>query len=252
MLGAVTFGHREMQKVIHAISELAVEAAKPSWNWPAPAQNTELVAALKSALGNTLADAFQIRDKLQRRDAINALKKDVFESLDGSGRSQGLVACRSFQGIRRSRIPHAARWRSEDQAAHRWPQSRRHPSDHGARRRVAAHARLGAVHARRDAGAGRRHARHHARCADRRCAGRRIEGSVPVPLQLPAVLGRRNRPHGAARSAAKSAMAASPSAACRPSSRRWNRSRMCCASSPRSPSRTVHLRWPRCAVPRWR
>jgi len=89
MLGAVTFGHREMQKAIHAISELAVEAAKPSWNWQAPAQNTELVTALKSALGNTLADAFQIRDKLQRRDAINALKKDLFESLKDQAEAKG-------------------------------------------------------------------------------------------------------------------------------------------------------------------
>jgi polyribonucleotide nucleotidyltransferase len=74
MLGAVMFGHREMQKAINAIGELALEAAKPSWNWSAPARNDELVAALKNALGNSLAEAFQIRDKLQRRDAISALK----------------------------------------------------------------------------------------------------------------------------------------------------------------------------------
>ncbi|MGH8174029.1 MAG: polyribonucleotide nucleotidyltransferase [Rhodanobacteraceae bacterium] len=89
MLGAVTFGHREMQKAIHAISELAVEAAKPSWNWQPPAQNTELVAALKGALGNTLEQAFQIRDKLQRRDAISALKKDLLESLKGQIEAKG-------------------------------------------------------------------------------------------------------------------------------------------------------------------
>jgi polyribonucleotide nucleotidyltransferase len=89
MLGAVTFGHREMQKAIHAISELAVESAKPSWNWQAPAQNADLVAALKNALGNSLSDAFQIRDKLQRRDAINALKKDLFESLKDQVEAKG-------------------------------------------------------------------------------------------------------------------------------------------------------------------
>ena len=92
MLGAVTFGHREMQKAIHAISELAVEAAKPSWNWQAPARNDRLVAALKGAIGNKLADAFQIRDKLQRRDAINALKKDVLESLKAQAEAKGWLA----------------------------------------------------------------------------------------------------------------------------------------------------------------
>ncbi|HVT32280.1 MAG TPA: polyribonucleotide nucleotidyltransferase [Rhodanobacteraceae bacterium] len=92
MLGAVTFGHREMQKAIHAISELATEAGKPSWNWSAPARNDELVEALKGAVGNNLAQAFQIRDKLQRRDAISALKKDTLESLGATAESKGWLA----------------------------------------------------------------------------------------------------------------------------------------------------------------
>ncbi|HKE46445.1 MAG TPA: polyribonucleotide nucleotidyltransferase, partial [Rhodanobacteraceae bacterium] len=92
MLGAVMFGHREMQKAINAIGELAVEAGKPSWNWSAPPRNDELVGALKSAVGSNLAEAFQIRDKLQRRDAIAALKKDTFESLAATVESKGWAA----------------------------------------------------------------------------------------------------------------------------------------------------------------
>jgi polyribonucleotide nucleotidyltransferase len=63
-----------MQKAINAIGELAVEAGKPSWNWSAPPRNDELVGALKGAIGNNLAEAFQIRDMLQRRVAIAALR----------------------------------------------------------------------------------------------------------------------------------------------------------------------------------
>jgi polyribonucleotide nucleotidyltransferase len=92
MLGAVTFGHREMQKAINAIGELAIEAARPSWNWQPPARNDDLVGALKSAVGNTLADAFQIRDKLQRRDAIAALRKDTLESLAATAETKGWAA----------------------------------------------------------------------------------------------------------------------------------------------------------------
>src|SRR5258706_8947934 len=44
MLGAVMFGHREMQKAIHAIAELATEAAKPSWNCQPPPRDESLVA----------------------------------------------------------------------------------------------------------------------------------------------------------------------------------------------------------------
>lgn len=81
MLGAVMFGHQQMQVAIRTIAELATEAAKPSWDWQAPARDQSLVAALKGAVGNKLDQAFQVRDKLQRRDAISAIKADVMAEL---------------------------------------------------------------------------------------------------------------------------------------------------------------------------
>jgi polyribonucleotide nucleotidyltransferase len=81
MLGAVTFGHKEMQAAIRAIAELATEVGKPSWNWQAPERDPHLVAAVRGEVGDKLVQAFQIKDKLQRRDAIAAIKADVLESL---------------------------------------------------------------------------------------------------------------------------------------------------------------------------
>jgi polyribonucleotide nucleotidyltransferase len=81
MLGAVMFGHQQMQAAIHAIAELATEAAKPSWDWQAPARDESLIAAIKSTVGGKLEEAFQVRDKLQRRDAISAIKSDVLATL---------------------------------------------------------------------------------------------------------------------------------------------------------------------------
>ncbi|KOF00629.1 polyribonucleotide nucleotidyltransferase [Stenotrophomonas sp. 22692] len=89
MLGAVTFGHREMQKVINAINELTVEAGTKPSTWEAPAKNDALIAALKEAIGPRLGEAFQVRDKLQRRDAISAIKKDVVETLAGRVAAEG-------------------------------------------------------------------------------------------------------------------------------------------------------------------
>ncbi|ALA87345.1 polyribonucleotide nucleotidyltransferase [Stenotrophomonas maltophilia] len=89
MLGAVTFGHREMQKVINAINELTVEAGTKPSTWEAPAKNDALIAALKEAIGPRLGEAFQVRDKLQRRDAISAIKKDVVEALAGRVAAEG-------------------------------------------------------------------------------------------------------------------------------------------------------------------
>ena len=81
MLGAVTYGHNELQKVINAINELVAEAGAKTSTWEAPAKNEALIAALKDAVGSKLAEAFQIRDKLERRDAIAAVKKSVIEAL---------------------------------------------------------------------------------------------------------------------------------------------------------------------------
>src|SRR5690606_34364586 len=81
MLGAVMFGHQQMQVAINAINELVAEAGKPKWTWSAPAADESLVAALKTALGDRLTQAFAVRDKLERKDAISALKKDVLASM---------------------------------------------------------------------------------------------------------------------------------------------------------------------------
>ena len=92
MLGAVTFGHREMQKVINVINELTVEAGTKPSDWVAPAKNEAMIAALKEAVGDQLASAFQVRDKLQRRDAIAAIKKDVLAQLAPRATVEGWVA----------------------------------------------------------------------------------------------------------------------------------------------------------------
>jgi polyribonucleotide nucleotidyltransferase len=89
MLGAVMFGHREMQKVIHIINELVTEAGTKNWDWAAPAKNDTLISALKEAVGTQLDSAFQVRDKLQRRDAIAAIKGDVMQGLAGRAEADG-------------------------------------------------------------------------------------------------------------------------------------------------------------------
>ncbi len=89
MLGAVMFGHQQMQVAIRAIAELAAEAARPSWDWQPPARNESLVAAIKGAVGDKLAQAFQVRDKLQRRDAISAIKADVMAELKPQAEAHG-------------------------------------------------------------------------------------------------------------------------------------------------------------------
>ncbi|WP_146909232.1 polyribonucleotide nucleotidyltransferase [Arenimonas daejeonensis] len=81
MLGAVMFGHQQMQVVINAINELVAEVGVKHWSWTAPEKAQAPIDALKAAIGNKLEAAFQVRDKLERKDAISAVKKEVLASL---------------------------------------------------------------------------------------------------------------------------------------------------------------------------
>ncbi|MFA7541924.1 MAG: polyribonucleotide nucleotidyltransferase, partial [Lysobacterales bacterium] len=82
MLGAVMYGHQQMQVAINAINELVAEVGVDAWDWQAPARNQTLVDSLAGAVGSRLADAFQIRDKLARREAIANARKATLEQLN--------------------------------------------------------------------------------------------------------------------------------------------------------------------------
>ncbi len=89
MLGAVMFGHRELQKVINAINELTVEAGTKPSTWTAPAKNAALISAIQEACGTQLSQAYQIRHKGERKDAISAIKKDTWSTLTGRAEAEG-------------------------------------------------------------------------------------------------------------------------------------------------------------------
>ncbi len=81
MLGAVVFGHEQMQVAINAIKELAAEVGKPQWAWVAPEPNTELKAAVAALAEKSLTDAYALTEKQQRHAKIGEIKSAVLESL---------------------------------------------------------------------------------------------------------------------------------------------------------------------------
>ncbi|MEQ5803701.1 polyribonucleotide nucleotidyltransferase [Halomonas sp. H10-9-1] len=85
MLGAVLYGHMEMQVAIQAINELVAEAGKPKWGWQPPAENAALKAAVAEAFEARVGEAYRITDKMQRQDALSALKAEAVEQLAGEG-----------------------------------------------------------------------------------------------------------------------------------------------------------------------
>ncbi len=93
MLGAVTYGHEQMQTVIEAINEFVAEAGKPRWDWQAPEVDEALFDRVKAQCESALGDAYQIADKLQRQDKVAEVKAACVEALadDENGPSEGEV-----------------------------------------------------------------------------------------------------------------------------------------------------------------
>jgi polyribonucleotide nucleotidyltransferase len=83
MLGAVVFGHEQMQVAIGAINSLAKETGRPPVQWAAPAKDDHLAKAVSDAVAAELGEAYAIADKQLRYQRVGALKAAVVEALAG-------------------------------------------------------------------------------------------------------------------------------------------------------------------------
>jgi len=72
MLGAVVYGHEQSQTVVNAIKEFAAEVNTESWNWTAPEKNVALKDKVKAIAEADMTQAYQISDKMVRKDAVDA------------------------------------------------------------------------------------------------------------------------------------------------------------------------------------
>jgi polyribonucleotide nucleotidyltransferase len=81
MLGAVLFGHEQMQVAINAINEFAAEVGVPAFPWTAPADNEALRAAVAAEAQASISAAYQIAEKLQRQNTLSEIRSAVVEKL---------------------------------------------------------------------------------------------------------------------------------------------------------------------------
>ncbi|HQU79909.1 MAG TPA: polyribonucleotide nucleotidyltransferase [Azonexus sp.] len=81
MLGAVVFGHTEMQKAINAINELVEEAGKPEWEWQAAPKDEALVASLSALVAGKLEEAYNITVKQTRSQAVKVIRAEAVAAL---------------------------------------------------------------------------------------------------------------------------------------------------------------------------
>jgi len=83
MLGAVVFGHREMQAAIKAINELADEAGTPLWDFQPPAKDEVLIARVTELAEADLRQAYGVRQKQARSQQIDTIRSRVLSELNG-------------------------------------------------------------------------------------------------------------------------------------------------------------------------
>jgi len=110
MLGAVVFGHEQMQAAIDAINDLADEAGKDAMEWTPPETPTALIEQMHSLCGDDLSNAYSIKQKQARQAAVDEVRSRVFAAMlnDGMDTSQANVVKDLFHSLEakvvRSRI----------------------------------------------------------------------------------------------------------------------------------------------------
>ncbi len=180
------------KKIAAGIRELVAKVGKKKWQYTPPAVNKALYASIETQIRTELTDALDTKKypKLESYHRVHEAKKKVVEALP---EEQQAEAKELFDSLK-ERI-----FRDEMLKAKRRPDGRAFdeirnidcevgvlPRTHGS----------ALVHARRDAGAGHRHARHQGRrTAHRDVRSYRNLQALHVALQLPAVQRRRSGIH---------------------------------------------------------
>ena len=81
MLGAVVFGHEQMQAIINGINEFAKEAGVQAWDWQAPETDDSVNVAVAEMAENDFAQAYQIKEKQDRYTRLGEIRSGIIDKL---------------------------------------------------------------------------------------------------------------------------------------------------------------------------
>ena len=85
MLGGILFAHQEMQGVIKAIKEMALDIGKPSFEYEPKALDTNLVTSIQEKYLDNISKAYLIENKQERVLALATIKDDILEKMLPNG-----------------------------------------------------------------------------------------------------------------------------------------------------------------------
>ncbi|WP_455217836.1 polyribonucleotide nucleotidyltransferase [Kaarinaea lacus] len=81
MLGAVVYGHEQMQAVINAVREFTADVGTQPWDWQPPAVNEALHAAVKTEAEAAFTEAYTIREKQPRYTRLGEIRSAIHDKL---------------------------------------------------------------------------------------------------------------------------------------------------------------------------
>jgi polyribonucleotide nucleotidyltransferase len=85
MLGAVVFGHQQMQAVIDTINELADEAGKALWDWEPPQKDSSITERIAQLAEEPLREAYGLRQKQARSEKLEQIRARVLAEMAPEG-----------------------------------------------------------------------------------------------------------------------------------------------------------------------
>ncbi len=87
MLGAVMFGHQQMQVVILAIIEMADAVGADDWDWAPATKDDALIARIAEMAEIDLQAAYSVRQKQARTVQVDTIRERVMEALTAADSS---------------------------------------------------------------------------------------------------------------------------------------------------------------------
>ncbi len=91
MLGAVLFGHEQLQIAIRTIRDLAQEVGVQPGEWNPPEEDTAFSAKIAELANNDIAEAYSIADKQQRQERLADIRDRVVSTLTNEDSEPELI-----------------------------------------------------------------------------------------------------------------------------------------------------------------
>jgi polyribonucleotide nucleotidyltransferase len=92
MLGAVVYGHEQMQAVINAIHDLVRDGGKPEVEWKPAPRDEALIARVADLSEAKLREAYQTKDKQSRTAKLNTISNEINAALAAEAAANGSAA----------------------------------------------------------------------------------------------------------------------------------------------------------------